>query len=341
MSINMPKYIAIGLLGCIALCSTFTGCKPEQEETKSTCVESDLTTVDCTFTVVTMDAANKSYKTSADLVPYVCGAGDRPDSDPSYVTGYPEGRVCADVGPIGEDGSRGYCCGPTVGSCGLNPTVECPQPKACADKPEDTCNERYYAFQCVGGTRPDFLNSDLYCRNGVVAENGFVDYCCRDINLPIPSPAWGTACTEVTGSTTNKTAEGTPLVCDPSGLTAFTCPMDDLTALPTTDTLAASKSRADFYAPMCTKVGVTSAKQDFYCCYTPKLPPPGGTCQGDMTVPGCAGPRFGFSCYGPDRPDEDYIPFDCSEAGVKGTNQYGYEATLYCCDFKPEKGLSI
>ncbi len=341
-SLKLLRQPTFGVL-LVSVLGAASSCKPEPALESNSCVVSDLATVDCSFTVVTTDPAQKSFTTTGDLVPYLCGGTDRPDSSPTYVEGVPQGLVCADVGAAGAEGQRGYCCAPEVGPCAYEPLSECVVPSSCeaTEQPAETCNERYYGFACRSGMRPDFLNSSLYCRNGVRNSEGLIEYCCRDLNLPIPSAVWGTACTDVTGNTSLSAADGTNLSCNPSGLTAFTCPKDDPTVLPSTDTLGASKSRADFYAPICTKNGVSTANQDVYCCYTPKLPPPGATCQGDLTVPGCSGPRFGFSCYGPDTPAEDYIPFTCPEPGVRGINQYGYEATLYCCDFTPTIDASI
>ena len=286
-----------------------------------------------------MDANNKSYQTIADLVPYVCDGADRPDDNPTYVEGIPEGLVCADVGAVGDAIARGYCCSPKPGPCALNPTAECALPATCKDKDPAICDDRYYNFECKGGMRPEVLNSSLFCRNGVVNEP-HIDYCCRDVHLPQPLAVFGTACTEVTG-TPKAAADGSELTCNSTGLTAFTCPSSDPSIQPTTDTLDRSKSRADFYAPICTKVGTLKEPMDFYCCYTPKLPPAGATCWGDSTVPNCTGGRFGFSCYGPDTPADDFIPFSCPEPGLQGKNQYGYDATLYCCDYAPTPDASL
>jgi len=66
----------------------------------------------------------------------------------------------------------------------------------------------------------------------------------------------------------------------------------------------------------------------------PALIPPGATCVQDTVVPGCAAGRFGFACYGPDTPDQDYAPMSCPDPGVAGNSAEGYAATLYCCDFR-------
>ena len=69
-----------------------------------------------------------------------------------------------------------------------------------------------------------------------------------------------------------------------------------------------------------------------YCCYMPALPPIGGTCVAHINVPGCQNGRFGFACYGPDTPEENYLPMTC-DAPFKGLSNEGYPATLYCCDY--------
>jgi hypothetical protein len=53
----------------------------------------------------------------------------------------------------------------------------------------------------------------------------------------------------------------------------------------------------------------------------------------DTSVPGCAPGRFGFACYGPENPHDDYLPMQCNSPGVQGMSAEGYPATLYCCDF--------
>ena len=61
--------------------------------------------------------------------------------------------------------------------------------------------------------------------------------------------------------------------------------------------------------------------------------PVGGTCVQHPYVPGCGPGRFGFACYGPDHPEENYPPMKCPDPGFPGLSAEGYAATLYCCDF--------
>jgi hypothetical protein len=98
--------------------------------------------------------------------------------------------------------------------------------------------------------------------------------------------------------------------------------------------LGASESRADYYRPLCPMpTQAANITRSNYCCFMPALPPPGASCIQNTRVPGCAAGRFGFACYGPDTPEEDYPPMRCPEAGFSGTSAEGYPATLYCCDF--------
>jgi hypothetical protein len=71
-----------------------------------------------------------------------------------------------------------------------------------------------------------------------------------------------------------------------------------------------------------------------FCCYMPAKVQEGGTCITQIDVPGCEPGRFGFACYGPDTPPENFAPIDCPDPGVSGRSHEGWEATLYCCDFK-------
>jgi hypothetical protein len=95
-----------------------------------------------------------------------------------------------------------------------------------------------------------------------------------------------------------------------------------------------NRSRADYFFPICTVAlpQVNPAKLG-YCCYMPLRIPVGGTCTQHPYVPGCEPGRFGFSCYGPDDPEQNYPPMKCPDPGVPGISAEGYAATLYCCDF--------
>ena len=71
-----------------------------------------------------------------------------------------------------------------------------------------------------------------------------------------------------------------------------------------------------------------------YCCYPPAPLPERGSCVSHTEVPDCKSGRFGFACYGPDRPEDSYLPMRCPESGSAGLSAEGYPATLYCCDFQ-------
>jgi hypothetical protein len=105
-------------------------------------------------------------------------------------------------------------------------------------------------------------------------------------------------------------------------------------SVPRGENLGPNKSRADFFHPLCTRPAVQPGNEEltFYCCYMPALPPVGGTCVGDINVPGCDNGRFGIACYGPDDPEDNFLPMTC-DSGFEGLNAEGYPATLYCCDY--------
>jgi hypothetical protein len=113
-------------------------------------------------------------------------------------------------------------------------------------------------------------------------------------------------------------------------LQGFLCRGD---AVPRGEDLGANRSRADYYYPVCS-VGETAPNPEVktYCCYMPLQRPVASSCLPHATVPGCAAGRFGFSCLGPDRPEESYPTMVCADPGFEGQSAEGYDATLYCCD---------
>src|SRR5262249_22145324 len=60
------------------------------------------------------------------LAGYSCPRGARPDMDPHYNEGVPEGLVCADNGAAHSDDSQDYCCSPPDTTCAFNPAATCP-----------------------------------------------------------------------------------------------------------------------------------------------------------------------------------------------------------------------
>jgi hypothetical protein len=54
----------------------------------------------------------------------------------------------------------------------------------------------------------------------------------------------------------------------------------------------------------------------------------------DLYVPGCGANRFGFSCYGRDTPEDDYLVMTC-DPPTQGKTADGYPAKQYCCNIKP------
>ena len=103
--------------------------------------------------------------------------------------------------------------------------------------------------------------------------------------------------------------------------------------LPRGEDLGANKSRADYYyPPVQHRAAGAQPRLQTYCCYMPLQRPVGSSCLPDPSVPGCAPGRFGFSCLGPDHPEDSYPPMVCAEPGFSGQSAEGYDATLYCCD---------
>jgi hypothetical protein len=235
------------------------------------------------------------------LAVYTCTGTARPDDSPRYVEGVPEGIVCADRAPAEGDaaGSRTYCCTTAKTSCAYNPVA--------------SCEPSYSGFQCLGANRPEAFNAALSCGNGV-EQRDFLNFCCSGVDQRD-----GCQQTDVVGCG------------DQPGLMGFVCEGD---SLPKGEQLGANKSRADFYRLLCptAKIGGDGKKQ--YCCYMPALAPIGSSCVQHTTVPGCEPKRFGFACYGPDTPDQSYLPMHCPEPGVPGLSAEGYPANLYCCDYK-------
>ena len=238
---------------------------------------------------------------SLGLVGYQCTGTARPDQTPTYVEGIPQGLVCANQSAGADGGSPGaYCCTSETTTCAFNPIA--------------ICDPGTFGFKCQGANRPEAYNAELQCGQGVVDGN-LIDYCCSGTGLP-------PGCTEL------DTAPCT------GSLVGWGCPAASGT-LPKGQDLAESKSRADQYYLLC-DVPNLIGPNNIFCCYPPAQVPPGGSCVQDITVPGCVTGRFGFACYGPDRPDQDFPPMRCPDPGVPGTSYQGYPGTLYCCDFAPE-----
>jgi hypothetical protein len=228
---------------------------------------------------------------------FSCTGSARPDDAPEYLEGVPEGTVCADRGEPNDHGARGYCCTRRTTSCAFNPVA--------------LCDEGSYGFQCRGSNRPDSLNAALSCGNGVI-DADYLDYCCA-------------------GAPQQPGCLQTDAVGCSSRLLGFTCRGAEL---PRGEQLGASKSRADYYRLLCSApTPAGNPEYNNYCCFTPAPLPKGGSCVQHTKVPGCDAGRFGFACYGPERPEDDYAPVHCPEPGVRGVSAEGYPATLYCCDF--------
>ncbi|MGC4086803.1 MAG: hypothetical protein QM756_02680 [Polyangiaceae bacterium] len=241
------------------------------------------------------DFANQLVE--AGLVPYSCSGTVRPDQNPKYREGVPSGILCADKGLIAGTDRQGYCCTSDPVDCVYEPASECEDPTV--------------KVQCRYGNRPESLNSALSCTNGLW-EKDLTTFCCSGQRPKSPCVQTDTAgC--------------------PKSVLGFYCTGD---TLPTGEDLGPNKSRADYFHPACSipKPNPNNPDGNYYCCFMPAPTPVGGTCVNYPTLPNCAEGRYGFACYGADRPEEDNLPMNC-DAGVVGTSAEGYKATTYCCDF--------
>jgi len=232
----------------------------------------------------------------AGLVAYACTGSARPDLDATMSEGVPSGLMCADKGTL-DTGEETYCCTEEPVSCAYDPTQE--------------CEVGSVGYECWGNNRPESLNPALTCGNGT-SERGLYHYCCT--GRPEPSP-----CVE---STTGR--------CD-TQLIGFLCSGEQR---PRGEDYGPNRSRADYYYPICS-IGTVAPNPEFtnYCCYMTLRIPVGATCVQHRSVPGCEPGRFGFACYGPDTPEDDFPPMDCPDPGFPGKSAEGYDAKLYCCDF--------
>ncbi len=272
------------------LCALGTGaCTNNQPPSNGDCVP-DPAASNCT----SGDASAQSFG----LVAYSCTGTARPDENPTYLDGVPQGLVCASQGATGSDGTQGYCCSAQVTSCAYDPVA--------------ICDPGTYGYQCRGADRPEALNAAIYCNQGV-RHSDLIKYCCSG------------------AKPTADCIQSDSVGCSPR-LMGWTCPAGNV---PTSQDLGANKSRADLYYQLC-PVPTPAANPSYnnFCCYTPGLPPVGGSCVQDIAVPGCQPGRFGFACYGPDTPDENYPRMHCPDRGVAGVSAQAYPATLYCCDFQ-------
>jgi hypothetical protein len=238
------------------------------------------------------------------LVGYSCTGSARPDDDGTYVQGVPGGVLCANRGAPGDGGAQEYCCTPYT--------------TPCVPDPLNACGTADYGYQCLGSIRPESFNPAITCGNGVY-EGDLIDYCCSGT----PQAA---GCLQ---SDSAEQPDGGP--CPPQ-LLGWTCSGENL---PKAEELGESQSRADVYYLLCpTPTPAENPLYSYYCCYVPAVPPIGASCVEDTAVPGCQPSRFGFACYGPDTPPDDYPPMHCPEPGFPGRSAEGYPATLYCCDFE-------
>jgi hypothetical protein len=235
-------------------------------------------------------------------VAYTCTGGSRPDQNPTYVSGLPQGLICTDLGADQSGGTEDWCCSAYTTPCAYDPVAGCAAPA--------------YGYECQGAGRPESYNQTISCGEGL-DQGDTVIYCCSG-----SPPAQG--CTQSSGGGC------------PATLVPWNC-YDN--TLPSEFELGSNQSRADFNLLICnvpTVTVTTSRTTSQYCCYTPTMVPAGASCVQDTTVPNCPRGAFGFACTGFDTPDQDYPRINCADAGapVQGTNAQGYAASLYCCQFQ-------
>jgi len=229
------------------------------------------------------------------LTGYSCTGTARPDENATYIDGVPQGTVCSDEASVDE--KNAYCCTTFTTQCSYNPSAICP--------------ERNYGYQCLGANRPEAVNPAISCHQGV-REDNLIDYCCS-----------GTA-------RTPSCVQSDAIGCY-AGMLGWTCPVG---TQPTAEDLGANKSRADLYYLLCPVPKLAAnPKYETFCCFTSGLVPAGGSCQQDIEVPNCAPGKFGISCYGIDRPEQNFPRLTSCGDGVPGRSEQGYPATVYCCDF--------
>lgn len=292
-----------------ALVGLFLGACDKKTETAITgsCTQSNDPALAC-GTYGQGDAA-----VDTNLVGYSCTGTARPDDSPKFQDGVPQGHICADRGAL-NDGTQGYCCTDYETTCAYNPSAPCSE------------TQPVYGYQCRGADRPEAHNPFLYCGQGTT-QGDLIDYCCSSQNK------WA----GTTPTTTGCMLYGNRGTCDNRKL-GFMCAGD---TLPTEEVLSSSKSKADINRLVCsTPADIPNSELFYYCCYIPALLPEEGSCVNDTKVPNCESPyddtsplKFGFACYGPDTPEQDYPHIKCSSSGFPGTSAEGYPATLYCCEY--------
>jgi hypothetical protein len=272
-------------------------CFPEVPELDGSCRVEPASRLDCRAPGYGDDLLE------AGLLGYSCTGSARPDLDAVYDEGVPSGSLCAHVGELEDSGREGYCC--------TEQAVEC------VYDPVGNCDGATYGVQCWGGNRPESLNPRVRCTNGN-RQGEFTRYCCeeRDRYADIES------CQQIDSVGCSQQQLG------------FLCPAE---RLPRGEDLGPNKSRADYFHPVCTTPEpAPNPEYETYCCYMPAQVLIGGSCVNDTEVPGCEPGRFGFACYGPETPEDDYSPMHCPEPAISGVSAEGYAAKLYCCDFLPE-----
>jgi hypothetical protein len=90
---------------------------------------------------------------------FSCTGGATPDTS----------SLTCSTGTDMPDGTTGYCCIDFSGSS-----------STCS--PDDSvsgCESPSYGFSCAGSDTPDETDSSLTCSSGVVASDGYTEFCCE------------------------------------------------------------------------------------------------------------------------------------------------------------------
>jgi len=319
----MRRHRSLLLLAPLAAWAGLAGCKIDEPPSFGECTVDMALNCDGAGLAGSVDAG-----VPLGLVGFSCTGAMRPDLQyAKYIAGIPHGMICADQVP-GPDGAARYCCTPPdkPTTCAIDATSI----QAISNNPTRTCSEPgNVRFQCYGTDRPEALNPALTCGNGV-REDNLIDFCCAGAGRP-------NGCTEAKGFCVDSMNRA-------NGLVGWHCPGG---TRPRGEDFGANESRADYFYFVCGVPTPAGDGSDSFCCFTPSPLLPGGSCvtmakldKIQAELPTCTTNRFAFACYGRETPEDDYLPIHCEEAAVQGTDDYGYPATLYCCDYRKPNGGS-
>jgi len=331
MDLSMTRGRRSILLAAPLAAWAVAGCKVEEPASHGECMPN--TALSCDSAIL---AGNPDAGAALGLVGYSCTGVARPDESGTYIAGIPSGMICADQG-TNADGTANFCCTPPDAPvpCALDPQSVL----AISNDPSRLCPDKGTRFECYGTDRPEALNPDITCGNGVRV-GSLVDYCCAAAGRP-------QGCTEQKGACNQDPTTGAigmiPGGGIASGLVGWNCTD---TPLPRGEDFGMSESRADYYYFVCAVPPPPNMSNNStnFCCFTPSPVLPGGSCvtatKVQAQIPDCTPGRFGFACYGRDTPEDDYAQIHCTEAPISGVDDNGVAANVYCCDYRKPNGIS-